>query len=128
MCNPSGGKILLRASASYDKLLGRVASRILPNTHDGALPRKATKGLKTSTVSQKKSDSDWKGTAVSYTVKWLRLDRTITDLNCGDLEIPHVGIRLGVMGPKKTVFVCLLDLLRGNGEQGWCDLVYVEYP
>ena len=42
--NPSGGKFLLRPSSSYNKLLGRVAFRILSNIplkiHDGALLRK----------------------------------------------------------------------------------------
>ena len=34
--NPSGGKLLLRSSSSYNKLLGRVAFRILSNIHEGA--------------------------------------------------------------------------------------------
>ena len=37
---PSGGKLLLGPSSSYNKLLGRVAFRILSNIHDGSLPRK----------------------------------------------------------------------------------------
>ena len=34
------GKLLLRPPASYNKLLDKVASRILSNIHDGALRRK----------------------------------------------------------------------------------------
>ena len=37
LCNPSGGKLLLKPSSSYNKLLVRVAFRILSNIHDGAL-------------------------------------------------------------------------------------------
>ena len=33
---------------------------------------------------------------------WLRLDRNIRDLTCGDLEILLVVIQLGVTGLKKT--------------------------
>ena len=44
LCNSNGGKLLLRPSSSYHKLLGRVASRILSNIlskiHDGVLLRK----------------------------------------------------------------------------------------
>ena len=40
LCNPSDGKLLLRSSASYNKLLDRVAFRILSNIHDGALLQK----------------------------------------------------------------------------------------
>ena len=36
--------------------------------------------------------------------------RAIRDLTCGALVIPLVVIRLGVTGPKKTRFVCLLDV------------------
>ena len=36
LCNASGGKFLLRPSSSYNKLLGRIAFRILSNIHDGA--------------------------------------------------------------------------------------------
>ena len=35
LCNPSGGELLIRPSSSYNKLLGRVAFRILSNIHDG---------------------------------------------------------------------------------------------
>ena len=37
LCNPSGGKLLLRPSASYNKLFGRIVLRILSNIQDGAL-------------------------------------------------------------------------------------------
>ena len=37
---PCGGKHLLRPSSSYNKLLGRVAFKILSNIHGGALLRK----------------------------------------------------------------------------------------
>ena len=37
LCNPSGGKLLLRPSSSYNKLLGRIAFRILSNIHDEAV-------------------------------------------------------------------------------------------
>ena len=36
--------------------------------------------------------------------------RAIRDLTCGALVIPLVVIRLGVTGPKKTRFVCVLDV------------------
>ena len=50
--------------------------------------------------------------------KWLRVDQTIRDLTCGDLEIPLLVIRLGVTGPKNSEFVWLLDLLEGRGKKG----------
>ena len=50
--------------------------------------------------------------------KWLRVDRTIRDLTCGDLEIPLLVIRLGVTGPKNSEFVWLLDLLERRGKNG----------
>ena len=40
LCNTSGGELLLRPSLSYNKLLGRVAFRILSSIYDGALLRK----------------------------------------------------------------------------------------
>ena len=40
LSNPSGGKLLLRPSASYNELLGRVVFRIPPNIHDGPLLQK----------------------------------------------------------------------------------------
>ena len=36
--NPGGGKVLPKASASYAKLLGKVAFRVLPNIHGEASP------------------------------------------------------------------------------------------
>ena len=62
--------------------------------------------------------------------KWLRVDQTIRDLTCGDLEIPLLVIRLGVTGPKNSEFVWLLDLLERRGKKGWGggDLVYVKRP
>ena len=61
--------------------------------------------------------------------KWLRVDRTIRDLTCGDLEIPLLVIRLGVTGPKKSEFVWLPDLLERRGKKGGGgDLVYVKRP
>ena len=61
--------------------------------------------------------------------KWLRVDRTIRDLTCGDLEIPLLVIRLGVTEPKNSEFVWLIDLLEGRGKKGGGgDLVYVERP
>ena len=59
-CNPSGGEILLRASASYNKLLGRVAFRILPNIHSGAPPRKKSTTLRHRLFPQKSSNADVK--------------------------------------------------------------------
>ena len=38
LCNPSGGKVLPKASASYAKLLGKVAFRVLPNIHGESPP------------------------------------------------------------------------------------------
>ena len=52
----------------------------------------------------------------------LRLDQTIGNLTCGDVEISLVVSRLGEAGLKEAGFVYLLDLL-GGGEKGWCDLV-----
>ena len=49
--NPSGGKILVRDSAGYNKLLRRVTFRILPRWSS---PVKTTKSLKTWTVYTKK--------------------------------------------------------------------------
>ena len=46
LCNPSGGKILLRAPTSYNKVLDRVAFRILSNIHDGAPMRKQPTALR----------------------------------------------------------------------------------
>ena len=48
----------------------------------------------------------------------MRLDQTIKILNCGDLEIPLVAIRLGVTGLKKTGLVYFLDLFRGKERRG----------
>ena len=57
------------------------------------------------------------------TRKSLRLDQTIGNLTCGDVEISLVVIQVGEAGLKKAGFVYLLDLLEGRGEKGWCDLV-----
>ena len=46
------------------------------------------------------------------------------NLACVDLEISLVVIRLGVTGLKKTGFMYLMNLFRGTGEKGWCDLVW----
>ena len=70
---------------------------------------------------------DWK--CVEFVIagwctrKWLRLDQTIGNLTCGDVEISPVVIRLGQAGLKKAGFVYLLGLLEGRREKGWCDLV-----
>ena len=40
LCNPSGAKLPVRPSSTYNKLLGRIAFRILSNIHDGALLQK----------------------------------------------------------------------------------------
>ena len=50
-------------------------------------------------------------------MKQLRVDQTITNLTCGDLEIPLVLIRLGIKGLKPdskrlgsyTSWTCLLE-------------------
>ena len=52
------------------------------------------------------------------TVNQLRLDQTIRNLTCGDLEIPLVMIRLEVIGLKKNRFVYLLDLFGGREGEG----------
>ena len=38
LCNPSGGKLLLRVSSICKKLLRRATLSVLSNIHDGALP------------------------------------------------------------------------------------------
>ena len=53
LCNPSSGKILLRAFSSYNKLLGRVAYKILPKHPRWSFPTKTTSCLKKLTVSRK---------------------------------------------------------------------------
>ena len=57
--------------------------------------------------------------------KQLRLDQTIRNLTCGDLEISLVVIRLGVSRLKKIRFLYLQELLRGIGQEEWYDLVCV---
>ena len=47
----------------------------------------------------------------------MRLDQTVRNLACGDVDILLVMIRLGVTILKKTKFVHLLDLLGGRGEK-----------
>ena len=39
-CDPRGRKLLFRHSSNYNKLLGRVAFRIVSNIYDGVLLRK----------------------------------------------------------------------------------------
>ena len=60
-----------------------------------------------------------------YTVKQLRLNQTMINLTCGDLEIQLVVIELGVTGLKKSGFVYLLGFSGGRGEIWWCDFVCV---
>ena len=56
--------------------------------------------------------------------KRLRFDQTIRNLASGDLAIPLVMIRLGVTRLSKTRVVYLLDLFKGRGKKGQCDLVF----
>ena len=58
LCNSSGGNILLRASVSCNKLLGRVAFRILPNIYNGASPQKITNSLRHWLFPQKSTTAD----------------------------------------------------------------------
>ena len=60
------------------------------------------------------------------TRKCLRIHRAIRGFTCATFEFSFVVIRLRVTGPKKTGFVCLLDLLEGRGKKRWCGLMYVE--
>ena len=61
------------------------------------------------------------------TVKQLRLDQSMTNLICRDLEIPLVVIPMGVTGLKKTGLVCLLNFFGERGEDiGWCDFTCVN--
>ena len=57
------------------------------------------------------------------TVSQLRLDQSIRNLTCGDLEIPVVVIRLGVNDLRKTTLVYLLYLFEERVEdrfgQNW---------
>ena len=39
LCKPSGGKLLLRPSSDYNRLLESVACRTLSNIYDGVSPR-----------------------------------------------------------------------------------------
>ena len=48
----------------------------------------------------------------------MRLDQTIRNLTCSDVEILVPVIPLGVTGSKKTEFVYLLDLFGGRGRRG----------
>ena len=48
------------------------------------------------------------------TRKWLRSDQTIRNLSYGNLGIPLVVIRLGVIGLRKTRVVYLLNLYEGR--------------
>ena len=59
------------------------------------------------------------------TRKCLRIHRAIRGFTCATFEFSFVVIRLRVTGPKKTGFVCLLDVLEGRGKR-WCGLMYVE--
>ena len=59
--------------------------------------------------------------AGSCTRKWLRFDQTIRNLTSGDLGIPLVVIRPGVIGLKKTRVTYLLDLSERRGERRRCD-------
>ena len=45
----------------------------------------------------------------------LRLDQTIRNFSCSDLEIPFVVNRLGGTGLKKNAFIYFLTLFRGRG-------------
>ena len=54
----------------------------------------------------------------------MRLNQTIRNLTCGDLEISLVVIQLGVTRLKKTGFMYLL--FRGMRGERWCDLMCVE--
>ena len=50
-------------------------------------------------------------------MKQLRLNQTIRNINCYDIEIPLVMTRLGVTGLKITGFAYLLDLFGGRGRR-----------
>ena len=59
-CNHSDGKLLLRPSTSYNRLLDKVASRILSNIHDRALLRKYSTTIVDVRL-ESKCAFDWKG-------------------------------------------------------------------
>ena len=59
-------------------------------------------------------------------VEQLRLDQTIKNLTCGDLEIPLAVIRLGVTESKKDWVGVPPGLVWMKGEERWCDLVCVK--
>ena len=65
-------------------------------------------------------------TAGQCTRKQSRLDQTIRNIICGNLEISPVVIRLGVTRLKKTRFLQYLDLFGGREEKEWHDLVCVQ--
>ena len=60
------------------------------------------------------------------TGKYLRLDRTVRDFACDNIEVSLVVIRLGVTGPKKTDFSC--PELGERGKKRWRNLLFVERP
>ena len=52
---------------------------------------------------------------VDSEVLWL--NQTARNLTCGDLEIPHVVIQLGVTGLKKLELIYLMDLFGRRGRR-----------
>ena len=60
------------------------------------------------------------------TRKWLRLYQIIRNITSGDVGIWLVVMRLGVTRLRKVRPVYLLDLFERRGENGQCDLGYLE--
>ena len=56
-----------------------------------------------------------------YVWKYLKLDQTARDLNCGNWETLFVVTRLGATGLEKTCFVFFQDLFGGrkDGDVMW---------
>ena len=63
-CNPSGGKLLLRSSASYNKSLGRVALRNLSKIQDEAFLQKQGTAIRRYLFPQKTSTVDVRNVVV----------------------------------------------------------------
>ena len=125
LCDPSGRKLLLRPSSSYNKLMGWVAFRILSKIHNGALLQKQSTVLACWLFLQKNSNADvWLDFKCAF--DW-RCCKCEVSVDCKCMEFVATGCCTGkklrldqttsTSGLKKTRFVYLLDLLGGRGRR-----------